>query len=116
MTQDQWIQKFRNIQSEEIVWRVPWIIPSSFVYKCGDFEWVPLIGIWGGVGYAPLMALRQFECVQFIPVTRNLDDWNFDYRETSYSGKVQDAFKAYKQTYYFTLQRVNNRVTPGYEE
>jgi len=116
MTQDQWIQKFRNIQSEEIVWRVPWIVPSSFVYKCGDFEWVPLIGIWGGVGYAPLMALRQFECVQFIPVTRNLDDWNFDYRSTSYSGKVQSAFKAWKQTYCFTLQRANNRVTPGYEE
>ncbi|MBA0876404.1 hypothetical protein Goshw_010299, partial [Gossypium schwendimanii] len=26
--------------------------------KCGNFDWVPLHGIWGAVGYVPLLVLR----------------------------------------------------------
>ncbi|KAK5844962.1 hypothetical protein PVK06_001109 [Gossypium arboreum] len=25
-----------------------------------DFDWVPLLGIWGAVGYAPLLVLRKY--------------------------------------------------------
>ncbi|MFQ6658704.1 hypothetical protein Gotur_027846, partial [Gossypium turneri] len=36
---------------------------------CGDFDWVPLLGIWGAIGYAPLLLLRQYRSKQFVPTT-----------------------------------------------
>ncbi|MBA0881329.1 hypothetical protein Goshw_017525 [Gossypium schwendimanii] len=33
---------------------------DEILYQCGDFDWVPLLGIWGAVGYAPLLVLRQY--------------------------------------------------------
>ncbi|MBA0845309.1 hypothetical protein Goarm_022181 [Gossypium armourianum] len=31
---------------------------NEILYRCGNFDWVPLFGIWGAVGYAPLLVLR----------------------------------------------------------
>ncbi|MBA0754971.1 hypothetical protein Gogos_020596 [Gossypium gossypioides] len=42
------------------------------LYRCGDFDWVPLLGIWGAIGYAPLLVLRQYRSRQFIPATQGL--------------------------------------------
>ncbi|MFQ6657370.1 hypothetical protein Gotur_027082, partial [Gossypium turneri] len=50
----------RNLQERDIEWRAPWLLPGEILYRCGDFDWVPLIGIWGAVGYAPLLVLRQY--------------------------------------------------------
>ncbi|KAG8502577.1 hypothetical protein CXB51_001159 [Gossypium anomalum] len=44
----------------------------SFLYKCGSQDWIPLLGLWGGVGYAPLLVQRQFSSRQFIPATGGL--------------------------------------------
>ncbi|MFQ6671074.1 hypothetical protein Gotur_035731, partial [Gossypium turneri] len=49
-----------NLRVEDITWRAPWIRPSALLYKCGNQDWVPLLGLWGGVGYASLMVQRQF--------------------------------------------------------
>ncbi|MBA0754762.1 hypothetical protein Gogos_021368 [Gossypium gossypioides] len=49
-----------NLHAEDITWRAPWIRPSVLLYKCGNQDWVPLLGLWGGVRYAPLMVQRQF--------------------------------------------------------
>ncbi|MBA0788706.1 hypothetical protein Gotri_025577 [Gossypium trilobum] len=48
----------QNLQQEDIEWRAPWLLPDEILYRCGDFDWVPLLGIWGAVGYAPLLVLR----------------------------------------------------------
>ncbi|MFQ6653243.1 hypothetical protein Gotur_024739 [Gossypium turneri] len=45
-------------KEEDIKWRAPWLLLDEILYRCGDFDWVPLIGIWGAVGYAPLLVLR----------------------------------------------------------
>ncbi|MBA0787536.1 hypothetical protein Gotri_025588, partial [Gossypium trilobum] len=45
-------------EEENIKWRAPWLLPEEILYRCGDFDWVPLLGIWGAVGYAPLLVLR----------------------------------------------------------
>ncbi|MBA0575194.1 hypothetical protein Golob_027342 [Gossypium lobatum] len=34
------------------------MIPNEILYRHGEFDWVPLIGIWGAIGYAPLLVLR----------------------------------------------------------
>ncbi|MFQ6656707.1 hypothetical protein Gotur_026697 [Gossypium turneri] len=63
---------WKNLRAEDITWREPWIRPSILLYKCGNQDWVPLLKLWGGVGYAPLMAQRQFASRQFIPATGGL--------------------------------------------
>ncbi|MBA0784665.1 hypothetical protein Gotri_026525 [Gossypium trilobum] len=35
------------------------VLPNEILYRCGDFDWVPLLGIWRAVGYAPLLVLRR---------------------------------------------------------
>ncbi|MBA0845161.1 hypothetical protein Goarm_022262 [Gossypium armourianum] len=51
---------FQSLQDEDVEWKAPWMIPDEILYRCGDFDWVPLLGIWGDVGYAPLLVLRQY--------------------------------------------------------
>ncbi|MFQ6663234.1 hypothetical protein Gotur_030836 [Gossypium turneri] len=46
-------------KEKDIEWRAPWLLPDKVLYRCGDFDWVPLLGIWGAVGYAPLLVLRD---------------------------------------------------------
>ncbi|MBA0825134.1 hypothetical protein Goarm_021744 [Gossypium armourianum] len=39
---------------------------------------VPLLGIWGAIGYAPPLVLRQYRSRQFIPTTQEnirADQW-----------------------------------------
>ncbi|MFQ6656353.1 hypothetical protein Gotur_026495 [Gossypium turneri] len=45
-------------KEEDIEWRAPWLLLGEILYRCGDFDWVPLLEIWGTVGYAPLLVLR----------------------------------------------------------
>ncbi|KAG8471407.1 hypothetical protein CXB51_036399 [Gossypium anomalum] len=59
----------KNLQAENVEWRAPWFIPSEILYKCGNFDWVLLAGIWGASGYTPLLVLRQYRSRQFIPAT-----------------------------------------------
>ncbi|MFQ6652084.1 hypothetical protein Gotur_024112 [Gossypium turneri] len=33
---------------------------DEILYRCGNFDWVPLLGIWEAVGYASLLVLRQY--------------------------------------------------------
>ncbi|KAG8479568.1 hypothetical protein CXB51_029346 [Gossypium anomalum] len=45
------VQLLNNLHAEDITWRAPWIRPSILLYKVGNQDWVPLLGLWGGVGY-----------------------------------------------------------------
>ncbi|MBA0754243.1 hypothetical protein Gogos_022391 [Gossypium gossypioides] len=68
--EEKWIEILQNLREEDIEWRAPWMLPDEILYRCGNFDWVPLLGIWGAVGYAPLLVLRQFRLRQFIPATQ----------------------------------------------
>ena len=48
-------------------------------YKCGDKIWVPLLGLWGVVSYAPLLVYRQYVSEQFILVTHGLNQLELAY-------------------------------------
>ncbi|MFQ6642214.1 hypothetical protein Gotur_018381 [Gossypium turneri] len=37
---------FQNLHEEDIEWRALWLLPDEILYRCGDFDWVPLIRIW----------------------------------------------------------------------
>ncbi|MFQ6628947.1 hypothetical protein Gotur_007443 [Gossypium turneri] len=50
----------RRVKEEDIEWRAPWLLPDEILYRCGDFDWVSLLEIWGAIGYAPLLVFRQY--------------------------------------------------------
>ncbi|MBA0702498.1 hypothetical protein Goari_026837, partial [Gossypium aridum] len=47
------------VMNEAVEWRAPWMIPDEILYRCGNFDWVPLLGIWGVIRYAPLLVLSD---------------------------------------------------------
>ncbi|MBA0853554.1 hypothetical protein Goshw_019019 [Gossypium schwendimanii] len=65
-------------------WRM---IPDEILYRCRDFDWVSLLGIWGAVGYVPLLVLRQYRLRQFIPATQRLAQCEFWYKGDNYKKK-----------------------------
>ncbi|MFQ6669456.1 hypothetical protein Gotur_034698 [Gossypium turneri] len=88
ISEEKWIVIFQNLQEEDIEWRAPWLLPDEILYRCGNFDWVPLLGIWGVVGYTPLLVLRQYRSRQFIPATQGIADCEFSYRDDGYRKKI----------------------------
>ncbi|MBA0880099.1 hypothetical protein Goshw_012015 [Gossypium schwendimanii] len=56
ISEEKWVAILQNLQEEEVEWRAPWLLPDEILYQCGDFDWVPLLGI----GYAPLLVFKQY--------------------------------------------------------
>ncbi|MBA0671762.1 hypothetical protein Goklo_029469 [Gossypium klotzschianum] len=61
------VETFRSLnayrragEEKDVEWRAPWLLSDEILYRCSDFDWVPLLGIWGAIGYAPLLVLRQY--------------------------------------------------------
>ena len=50
--------------------------------------WVPLLGLWGVVSYAPLLVCRQYVSEQFIPATHGLDQLEFAYGDPGYTAQL----------------------------
>ncbi|MFQ6663659.1 hypothetical protein Gotur_031097 [Gossypium turneri] len=59
------------------------MLPDEILYRCRDFDWVPLLGIWGAIGYAPLLVLRQYRSRQFVPTTQGLAQSEFSYKRVN---------------------------------
>ncbi|MFQ6621729.1 hypothetical protein Gotur_002689 [Gossypium turneri] len=85
---DKRVTPIPNLQEKDIEWRAPWLLLDEVLYRCGDFDWVPLLRIWGSVGYAPLLVLRQYRSRQFVPVTQGLAECEFSYRGDCYKKKL----------------------------
>ncbi|KAL1179602.1 hypothetical protein V6Z11_A03G170600 [Gossypium hirsutum] len=106
----------RNLQSKDVKWRAPWIVPGDILYQCGSFNWVPLLGIWGAIGYAPLLVLRQHGLRQLILVTQGLAQSEFVYRGADYKRKVSEVSSAWNKTYRLKGVAINPATTPEYVE
>ncbi|MBA0880410.1 hypothetical protein Goshw_011327 [Gossypium schwendimanii] len=52
-------------------------------------DWVPLLRLWGGVGYASLMVQRQITSRQFVPVTDGLAQSEFAFMGEGYMKRSQ---------------------------
>ncbi|MBA0878153.1 hypothetical protein Goshw_004902 [Gossypium schwendimanii] len=106
----------KNLQEEDIEWRAPWLLPDEVLYRCGNFDWVPLLGIWGAVGYAPLLVLRQYMSRQFIPATQGIADCEFLYKDDGYRKKIQEMSSVWKQTHRMKRLAVGPMTTSEYHE
>ncbi|XP_052877431.1 uncharacterized protein LOC128284007 [Gossypium arboreum] len=106
----------QNLQEEDIEWKAPWMVSDEILYRCGSYDWVPLLGIWGAVGYAPLLVLRQYRSRQFISMTQGLAQSGFSYGEKDSKKKSREIYNAWNQTCRIKRVAVNPMVTPEYNE
>ncbi|KAL4376261.1 hypothetical protein GQ457_02G038780 [Hibiscus cannabinus] len=113
-TKDKWIAILRNLRDEDVKWYVSWLPRLDILYKCGEYDWVPLSGIWGGTGYAPLMVQRQYGSVQFIPVTAGLDLADFSYK-VEFWAQVKKIQKAWNQPRRVETVKARPMFTIDYE-
>ncbi|MBA0700699.1 hypothetical protein Goari_022555, partial [Gossypium aridum] len=114
ISKEKWIAILQNLQEEDVEWRAPWLLPDEILYRCGDFDWVPLLGIWGAVGYASLLVLRQYRSRQFIPATQGIADCEFSYKDDGYRKKIQEMSSAWKQTRRMKRLAMGPMTTPEY--
>ncbi|MBA0879815.1 hypothetical protein Goshw_030349 [Gossypium schwendimanii] len=90
------------------------MIPNEILYRCGEFDWVLWLKIWGAVGYTPLLVLRQYRSRQFIPATQGLTQCEFSFKENNYKKKVCEISDAWNQTRRMKILAVNPMKTPKY--
>ncbi|KAL1186522.1 hypothetical protein V6Z11_A01G183800 [Gossypium hirsutum] len=114
--EENWIALLQNLQSKDVEWTAPWMIPGEILYRCGSFDWVPLLGIWGAIGYAPLLVLRQLGLRQFVPATHGLAQSEFVYRGANYKRKVSEISSAWNKTCRLKGVAISPATTPEYVE
>ncbi|XP_016667610.1 uncharacterized protein [Gossypium hirsutum] len=112
--EENWIALLQNLQSKDVKWRAPWMIPGEILYRCGSFDWVPLLGIRGAIGYASLLMLRQHGLRQFIPATYGLVQSEFMYRGADYKRKVSEISSAWNKTCRLKGVVISSTTTPEY--
>ncbi|MFQ6664540.1 hypothetical protein Gotur_031613 [Gossypium turneri] len=89
---------------------------DEILYRCGNFDWVPLLGIWEAVGYAPLLVLRQYTSRQFVPATQGLAQCEFSYKGDGYKKKIREMSNTWNQTRRMKRLAVGPITTPEYIE
>ena len=89
---------------------------GSVLYGCGDKMWVPLLGLWGVVNYAPLLVCRQYALEQFIPATHGLNQLEFTYRDPGYTAQLAKLSTLWSELRWVDLARHDNNIAPGYIE
>ncbi|XP_057969402.1 uncharacterized protein LOC131158549 [Malania oleifera] len=98
-----WNEKLHKLRELGLVWQVPWMNHSNMMYQCGNFLWVPLLGPWGGIAYAPLMARRQVGASQFVPMTHGLADSDFAYEIGDTQNQIRNFMVAWKHVHLIGL-------------
>ncbi|KAL1087115.1 hypothetical protein V6Z11_D08G160700 [Gossypium hirsutum] len=114
ITVERWIAILQNLKDEDVEWKTPWMVPDEILYRCGNFDWVPLLGIWGAVGYAPLMVLKQYGSRQFVPATQGLAQCEFSYKDDGYKKKIREMTNAWRQTHRMKRFTVGAMTTSEY--
>ncbi|MFQ6656514.1 hypothetical protein Gotur_026584 [Gossypium turneri] len=75
ISEENWMAILQNLREEDVEWRAHWLIPDRILYRCESFDWVPLLGIWGAVGYAPLLVLRMKRLAVGSMTTPEYGEW-----------------------------------------
>ncbi|MBA0567889.1 hypothetical protein Golob_005423, partial [Gossypium lobatum] len=110
-----WMVILQSLQEEDVERRAPWMIFDEILYRCGDFNWVLLFGIWRAIGYAPVLVLRQYRLRQFIPIIQGLAQCEFAYKGDNYKKKVCEISNAENQTHNMKRFTTNPMMTPEYD-
>ena len=49
---------FSTMSSENVIWKTQWMPLKVVIFRCRDFYSMPLLGLWDGVNYTPLLVLH----------------------------------------------------------
>ncbi|MBA0819020.1 hypothetical protein Gohar_019562 [Gossypium harknessii] len=115
ISEEKWMAILQSLQDEDVEWRALWMIPKEILYRCRDFDWIPLLGIWKAVGYTLLLTLRQYRSRQIIPVTQGLAQCEFAYKGNNYKKKVREISNTWNQTYKMKRFALNSMTTSEYD-
>ncbi|KAK8505872.1 hypothetical protein V6N12_042896 [Hibiscus sabdariffa] len=115
-TEEVWFDVLQNLKDDDLVWRAPWLQTRNVLYRCGEHSWVPLLGLWGHLVYAPLLVLRQYGSTQFVPATKGLKDFHVNYEtDKSYKVAVHNASVAWNHIRRVRIFSAPYPMTPEYE-
>ena len=78
--------------------------------------WVPLLGLWGVINYAPLLVCRQYASEQFIPATHRLNQLEFAYGDPGYAAQLTKLSTLWSEPQWLDLARHGNNITLDYME
>ncbi|KAG8480414.1 hypothetical protein CXB51_025108 [Gossypium anomalum] len=84
--EENWIALLQNLQSKDVEWRAPWMIPGEH-------------------------GLRQF-----VPATHGLAQSEFVYKGSNYKRKVSEVSSAWNKTYRLKEVAISPATTPKYVE
>ncbi|KAE8666750.1 crt-like protein 1-like isoform X2 [Hibiscus syriacus] len=115
-SKEEWMKVFIHLQDRDITWRAPWLFLSDVLFRFGDSDTMTLLGLWGAVGYAPLLALRQYGARQFIPATYGLSTSEFVYHGDSYKKRIKEAAESWKKVSRMDVVAARDMLTPDYIE
>ena len=113
-TRKQWVATFRNLDSNSITWKAPWMSRKSILYGCGDKLWILLLRLWGIVNYTPLLGLRQFGFEQFIQAIHGLNQMEFNYKGPGYVNQLLDLSRVWKEPKRMDLGKHVSDIASGY--
>ncbi|KAG8485611.1 hypothetical protein CXB51_018950 [Gossypium anomalum] len=99
ITKEKWITILQNQQDEDVKWRAPWMVPDEILYRCEDFDWVPLFGIRGAI---ETVYASNTQC-------------EFVYKGDNYKKKVHEISNAYNQTRRMKRFAANPMTTSEYD-
>ncbi|KAL4284708.1 hypothetical protein GQ457_16G014050 [Hibiscus cannabinus] len=104
------------VHDDDLVWRAPWLQARNVLYRCGEHSWVPLVGLWGHLAYAPLLVLRQYGSTQFVPAKKGLKDFYVNYETyKGYKVAVYNASVAWNHIRRVRIFSAPYLMTPEYE-
>ena len=89
---------------------------GSVLYGYGDKMWVPLLGLWGAISYAPLLVCRQYASEQFISATHGLNLLDFTYGDLGYAAQLAKLSTLWSEPQWVELARHGNNIALGYIE
>ncbi|GKV26318.1 hypothetical protein SLEP1_g35648 [Rubroshorea leprosula] len=111
-----WMENLRRVTATNVIWKAPWMDHPPLLYRCGNYPWVPLLGLWGATAYAPALVRRQTGSLQFMPVISKLDTFGFEYGIPGTSDRIFSVCEAWKNIHRVAAGAYTDITTPGYPE
>ncbi|XP_039039583.1 uncharacterized protein LOC120177537 [Hibiscus syriacus] len=111
----EWVDALRNIKDTEIVWKAYWLPKEDILFRCDNDSFVMLHGLWGAIGYTPLIALRQFSTRQFVPATHSLKEAEFSFSTPGYRERISKIYTAWQKPHCMSFKIIELVFTPAYE-
>ena len=84
----------RNIDSDSITLKAPWMSRKSILYLCGDKLWISLLGLWSVV---PFVSIKSIS-IQTVYLTYSWPKkMEFDYGGPGYVNQLVELSKIWKE-------------------